>query len=226
MPFADKLDRMCIAADRDARNLLRRHVHDLSLLVAAALKTGKWADLPVKSQLLIHETADQAVDAADLADAADFVSTKVLSADNGKVVDLKSNGDFRTVQDRILDLFETKQVPARGFVYVAWSARPEEFLYVGRAKDSGRLTLAAHGKLAHATASASTVSLVFPTQSRDETIRSLEACIIRLVEHATGELPKLNARRERLPMGNSLQQLEQLGGFLANIAKRITPLAD
>lgn len=226
MGLEDKLGRMCSAADRDARKLLKRHLHDLSLLVAAALKTGKWADLPVKTQLLIDTAADEAVEAADIADAADFVNSKVLSAGNGRVVDLKTSADFAAVQDRIAELFETKQVPIRGFVYVAWSGRPEEFVYVGRAKDSKRLSLAAHGKLAHATATASTVSLLFPTQSREEIIRDLEACVIRLVEHATGRLPRLNMRRERQPVGDSLRELERLGTFLTGVAKRVTPLAD
>ncbi len=221
-----KLDRMCARADRDARIRLQRHMRNLALLVATALKTGKWADLPVKTQLKIEDTANAAIDAAELADAADFVSNKVLTADNGRVIDIRSNSDFHAIQERILGLFESKEAPPRGFVYVAWSARPEEFLYVGRAKDSGRLGLTAHGKLAHATASASTVSLLFPTQSRANTIESLEACVIRLVEEATGSLPKLNSRRETLPLGDSLRELERLAAFLNSVAKRITPLSD
>lgn len=223
MGFQAKLDRMCASADRVARVRLRRHTRDLALLVAAALKTGKWADLPIKTQLHIGDAANAALDAADLADAADFVNAKVLTADHGKVCDIKSHSDFHVIQGRILELFEAKEVPPRGFVYVVWSARPEDFYYVGRARGSGRLGLSAHGKLAHATAKASTVSLLFPTQSRAEIIESLEACVIRLIEEATGRLPRLNSRRERLPLGDSLRELERLGTFLTKVAKRISP---
>lgn len=226
MGLEDKLARMCAAADRDARRDLDRHIRHLSQLVASALKTSRWTDLPIKTQRQISDAAEAGLDAAELADAADFINTRVLAAGNGRVVDLRSDGDFHRLQDRILDLFESKQAPARGFVYVAWSARPERFVYVGKAASSNRLALAGHGKLAHAAATVSTVSLLFPAQSRKETLQSLEASVIRVIEAELRELPELNSRRERLPLGNSLRELEALGAFLEGIARQIAPFSD
>lgn len=226
MGLDDKLARICAAADRDARRELGRHVSDLSKLVAAALKASRWTDLPIKTDQLISNAANAALDAAERADAADYINTKLLDAGNGRVIDLRVTGNVRRLQDSILALFETGQAPDRGFVYVAWSARPERFVYVGMAATSNRLTLAGHGKLAHALATVSTVSLLFPTQSRKETLQSLEGSVIRVIEAACGVLPENNSRREAVPVGESQEELEQLAAFLTRVARKVSPYSD
>jgi hypothetical protein len=226
MALEDKLARMCATADRDARRDLARHVRDLSKVVAAALKTSRWADLPIKTDQLISNTADAALSAAELADAADFINAKLLDAGNGRVIDLRANGNFKRLQGSILDLFDAGHAPDRGFVYVAWSARPERFVYVGMAASSNRLTLSAHGKLAHALATVSTVSLLFPTQSRKETLQYLEASVTRVIEAACGALPENNSRRETVPVGESQRELDQLATFLTRVGRKVSPYGD
>lgn len=223
MGFEHKLEQLCIAADRQATANLKRHTKRLAVLVANVLKTGHWTELPVKTDRNLREAAEAAVDAAELADAANFVSDKLLRATNGRIVDLKMDIHLRTIQQQIYQLFETGKAPSRGFVYVAWSVRPERFMYVGKARQINRLNLVSHGKLSHAAAHVTTLSLLFPTQSLDETLLALEASVVRLVQHSTGTLPELNDRREEVPVGTPSQALKQLAGFLSRVAKSIDP---
>jgi hypothetical protein len=163
----------------------------------------------------------EAVDAADLADAARYVAERVLQAPNGQVIDLPLAKDLHTIQRRITNLFHNRRAPFRGFVYVAWGARPEHFVYVGKAGSNGRLNLVAHGKLANAAAYAAYISLIFPSQSRPDILSELEACIIRLVKFRTGRLPVLNKREELVPSGPAADELEALTGFLGGVGRSV-----
>jgi hypothetical protein len=221
MGLKAKLERMCIHADRSASADLHRHTKDLATLVATVLRTVRWEDLPIKTQRHLSETAEAAKSAAILADAAECINTRVFDAPNGKIADLKISTELREVQEQIWNLFETGEVPRRGFVYVAWSAKPERFLYVGKAGNVERLNLAAHGKLAHAAAHVTTLSLLFPNQSRDEVLSGVEASVIRLVEHATGQWPELNDRGESVPSGQPSQRLSRLAQFLATVGRSV-----
>lgn len=221
MGFEDKLERMCILADRSASLELRRHTKDLAKLVAVVLSTGRWEDLPIKTQRHLSEAAEAARTAADLADAAEFINNRVFEAQNGRIEDLKISTDLREVQEQIRNLFDIGQVPPRGFVYVAWSAKPELFMYVGKAGNIDRLNLAAHGKLAHSAAHVTTLSLIFPNQSRKDFLSGLEASVIRVIEHATGNLPELNDRDEKVPPGEPTNRLSRLAEFLSDVARSV-----
>lgn len=212
---------MCIRADRFASIELRRHTKDLARIVAAVLRTGRWEDLPIKTQRQLSEAAAAAMDAADLADAAEFVNKQVFDAQNGRIEDLKTSPNLREFQYQIQNHFDTAQVPQRGFVYVAWSAKPEIFMYVGKARKVGRLNPVVHGKLSHSVAHVTTLSLIFPSQSRDVVLSGLEASVIRVIEHATGNLPELNDRRERVPPCNPTMRLSRLAKFLTDVAQSV-----
>jgi hypothetical protein len=222
--FKDKLERMCISAHRSASQELRRNTKDIARLVATVLRTGRWEDLPIKMQRRLSEVADAARGVAGLADAAEFINNKVFESQNSRVEDLKISTDLREVQEQIRNLFDDGQVPKRGFIYVAWSARPELFMYVGKAGNVERLNLAAHGKLAHSAAHVTTLSLIFPSQSREDVLSGLEASVIRVVEHTTGRWPELNSRGERVPLGEPTKQLTRLAKFLTGVAKSVDVL--
>ena len=221
MGFHEKLDRMCVTADRNAKRSLGRNTKDLAGLVAAVLRTRRWSQLSLKTQRKLEETAAAACAAADFADAAEFTNERLLAAANGRVIDLRLKPDLKAMQDQIRSLFESKEAPARGFVYVAWSARPETFMYVGMASQVTRLNLSVHGKLANAAAHCTTLSLLFPTQSVKAVLFGLEASTCSLVAHCTGAPPELNDRRETVPIGAASSELRALGSFLVDIAKRV-----
>lgn len=221
MGFEDKLKRMRISANRSASQELRRHTKDIAKLVAEVLHTGCWEDISIETQQNLNKAAVAARDAADLADATEFINNKVFESLNAHVEDLKVSGDFRETQEQIRSLFDTSQVPKRGFIYIAWSARPERFMYVGKAGNVERLNLAAHGKLANSAAHVTTLSLIFPSQSREDVLSGLEASVIRVVEHSTGQMPELNSRGERVPPGEPAMQLRRLAKFLTGVAKSV-----
>jgi hypothetical protein len=221
MGFQEKLDRMCVAADREAKRQLARHTKDLAALVAAVLRSKRWGDLSLKTQRLLEETAEAACNAAELADAAEFTNDRLLAATNGRVVDLTLKQDLRAMQEQIYSLFESREAPHRGFVYVAWSARPECFMYVGKAKQVDRLNLAVHGKLSHAAAHCTKLSLLFPTQSLEKVLFGLEASVCKLVEHCSGDRPELNDRKEIVPTGRASAELTALSTFLTGVAKQV-----
>jgi len=222
MAFEEKLERMCTAADSRGTRELNRNMKELSKLLSLVLHEGKWERLPIKTQGHIEDAAGFVLASAELSDAAEYVNEKVLRPNNGKVVDVKIGSDIRRAQAQIDALFESGEAPKRGFVYVAWSARPERFLYVGKAKSSSRLNLAAHGKLSNAIAHASTLSLVFPSRSSDEILRSLEASIILLARFTAPDGLEFNERYELVPLGTATEGIQALASFLQGVAENIS----
>lgn len=101
MGSKEKLDRMCVSADKEAKRQLARHTGDLAVLVAAVLRSRRWMDLPLKTRRRLDETGQAACDAADLADAAEYTNDRLLDAANGLVVDLTLKRDLRAMQDQI-----------------------------------------------------------------------------------------------------------------------------
>lgn len=217
MSFENKLWRMIERVDREAQRQLKSSIKDFATNVALILKTQAWSDIPVAKERILAEAAHDALSAAKQLDASDYLRQKVLCADSGRILDVKLKQGLRDAQDQITLLFETKQAPPRGFVYVAWSGRPEKFLYVGKAGNARRLNLTQHGKLARATAHSTTLSLLFPTQSRAEILSGVEGSLLRTVKACTGSLPRLNDKNGRVPAGAGTKRLHELGDFLLNV---------
>lgn len=87
----------------------------------------------------LYNTAAQARELARILDATGYLEDKVFQPEKARIVDLKLKLDLQAVQDQIQEMFNTKESPQRGFVYIAWSARPEEYWYVGKASTVERL---------------------------------------------------------------------------------------
>jgi hypothetical protein len=222
MGFEEKLNQMCVSGDREAAKELVHHTKSIARLVAAVLKVGKLAALPIKTQEILTKASEDAREAARIGDAAEYVYTRLL-ADRASVVDIKMRLDLRQVQDQIYALFDEKEAPARGFVYVAWSGHPERFMYVGKAANASRLNLTQHGLLANAAAHATTLSLLFPSQSRKQILLDLEASVIALIESWTGGLPELNHKRETVPICSPSKELSLLAAFFNSVAADLDP---
>lgn len=225
MGFEEKLNQMCESGDRTAAKKLVHHTKSIARLVAAVLKVSKWAALPIKTQELLTGASEDAREAARIGDAAEYVHTRLLGADRASVVDLKMRLDLRQVQDQIYALFDEKEAPVRGFVYVAWSSRPERFMYVGKAANASRLNLTQHGLLANAAAHATTLSLLFPSQSKKQILLDLEASVIALIDSWTGDLPELNHKRETVPICSPSKELSRLAEFFDSVAAGLDPVA-
>lgn len=94
-------------------------------------------------------------------------------------------------------------------------------MYVGKASHVERLRLSAHGKLSHAAAQCTKLSLLFPTKSFESVLFGHEASVCKLVEHWCGNRPELNDRIELIPPGRASSDLADLARFLGGVAKRV-----
>lgn len=208
--------RVALTVEREAeRNLLllARQTHEV-------MTKWEWQNLPKKkAQAIARAISDARVHATTL-DAASCLDERVLRRRTGQIIDLKIKKDLLALQEQILNLFASGSAPRRGFVYVAWSVRPEHFYYVGKAKGIKRLSLASHGKLARATAPghATHLSLVFPAQSRERVLRDVEASILRLVAYDKGRLPWLNGKHEAVPHHAMNEFLDGLASFFDDLS--------
>lgn len=229
MAFEDKLRQIFDKQENISRADLQRQIRSLARLAGGALRDDAWRNATAKIDKALSEAAAEARRLARILDATGYLEDKVLHKAS-LIVDVRLKPELRSVQDQIEKMFETKEAPCRGFVYIAWSARPEEYWYVGKANTVERLNLAAHGKLARATADATQLSLIFPTQSREAILQGVEAAMLALIEGHTGELPKLNDRRERVVENKGTDELRCLSNFLGSIAddlksERLKPAA-
>lgn len=208
-------------AGHHARRELRLHRRSLADLVADIIEDGRWNNLSTKDERQLRETLELARRSANTLNAISFLETRVLASHNGKAIDIKLKRDLADAQAQILDKFESGEAPKRGFVYVSWSQRPEQYFYVGKARTVDRLNLSQHGKLANTVGRASTLSLIFPHQSSEETLLGVEASILNLLEVHMGNPPELNARVERIPTQDGSDELAGLQGFILSVASMI-----
>ena len=224
MGFENKLHKLCDRAQSKAPQMLDQGIQDIALLAADAIRDNKWDPLPIKTQDRLNEAFDNVRFCAEASDASEYINRYLITALHGRVCDLKISGRHPdAIQADISNLFDSKQVPRRGFVYVAWTDRPTSYSYVGKASKVDRLNLTRHGNLAHAVAHDTTVSLLFPAQSEETILLGVEASVIRLIEYDTGLLPDLNKKRETVPCGSALDQLNRLGNFIDWLASSLDP---
>lgn len=225
MSLKGKLAKMHELAEQDGYKTFQRSTRELADLIATVLRDRNWDSMSVKTDDKLSNTVSEVREAARLLDAAEYIQEKVLSPSNGKIVDLrlKKNKDFQVVQEQIKEMFATKKVPQRGFVYVAWSRKPERYLYVGKAKSPSRLDLTSNGKLSWATMYATTLSLLFPSKSDEEILLGVEASILSLINNYTRKLPKHNVSNGKVPLCSVTAEIENLAIFLNQIADFVYP---
>lgn len=208
--------RVARTVEREAERTLLR----LARQINEVMTTWEWAELPKRRTQAIASAISEARAYTTTLDAAAYLEERILKEPSALVVDLRVKRDLLALQEQIQDLFERGEAPRRGFVYVAWSVRPERFYYVGKAKGVKRLNLASHGKLARATAPghATHLSLLFPAQSRERVLRDVEASVLRLVMFDKGRLPRLNSKHESVPFHAMTDFLDGLSGFLSDVS--------
>ena len=212
MSVKKKLRTLCDEADKNAEKEWKKALDDIRQVVGEELRGDirRAGIIRAASEKRIEHAASAIRDATAALDAADEVRD-VLRAPQTVVRDIRASRDIHLTQSRIYDLFLERRVPRRGFVYLVWSARPEHFFYVGKAKSRERLNLRNRGYIAHALANGATrVSVVFPPGTSDRRRSQLEACVLRVIQERTGTLPEHNSRLERLPAGDNSECRRQL----------------
>jgi hypothetical protein len=126
-------------------------------------------------------------------------------------------------------LKEVESSNSKGCVYVAWTTKPFEFLYIGKAgADQGgnikRLTDKTHIDLFHACRTAQWLSLIHTKKTTPSTLFRLEACLIELYYFLRKEGSiKKGKRGEYLPPNNTQHPKRHLyQGEAFTEIKRIT----
>lgn len=181
MKLEDKLRQVFDRAEMFSHDALQRQTRTLASLITNVLRDAAWGNIAARTAKALSDAAAQARELARILDATGYLEDKVFQPKNARIVDIRLKQDLQAVQDQIQEMFDTKEAPQRGFVYIVWSARPEEYWYVGKANTVERLNLNSHGKLARATAHATKLSLIFPSQSREEVLAGVEASVLALI---------------------------------------------
>jgi hypothetical protein len=210
MGIEEKLASLCDVADK-SMTAVNSNTRQLFQLLADDAKKFKFS-YDARHQVLIDEILQNGL----ISDSASFILDTILDSDRAKLADLVLGPDRSraTLKPKISEFLREMNGNDRGFVYVAWKARPEEYHYVGKAGSSARMNLDAHGKLLEALKSASTLSFIFPAISKANTISNLEAAMMHLIEFKTGSLPTENDKKESSHLdyecGEELTQIRKL----------------
>jgi hypothetical protein len=192
---------------------------DLSLHIAELIHRGE------HNRDDMHEILDRLRETARVFDAATYLRETVLAATHGRVVDIPVDQDFGKLQDSIFEVVDGDKSLQRGFVYVAWARRPEQFYYVGKAPSGvDRLNLRSHGTLARATSAgyATVLSLIYPSQSRPEIVANVEAATMMIIRADTDELPQFNEKQERVPASVGSNHIDSVARALSAIVNAMS----
>lgn len=210
-----KLKRLLGYADKTAKRELAAHRKTISRLVAGALRSGR--PLTVRNRNALNNALAGMNDCAEVLDACSYLKAKVMKPstdfDNIRLV-----RDFVGYKDRVRQAFSNAR--KRGHVYVAWKRVPEEFVYVGQARDHGRLTGNGHTKLGFASAKpATTLSLIFPRRSSKKTLDDIEGSLLALIKYTCEDRPTwLNEKNGAVPCEGKLavgsRMLQEAARFL------------
>jgi hypothetical protein len=159
-------------------------------------------------------------DAVVALDAVTHIAKEFLGRPH-LIHDLPMPKDLDGCKKAISEAFKSKKVPKRGFVYLAWTAAPEVFYYVGLGGSDARLDLDKHGKLAWSLASAETLSLMFPERSDKRDLGDLEGSVMQLVRGVTGKLPIHNTDPVLAPEAEATLMHRNFGSMFLALCERV-----
>lgn len=217
-----RLREHCKQACSEAEDALAEALVKVSKRLESKLVDSMLDDTDFSDQRLVEAIAT-ARDAAATLDACDLLERKVLARDLShpfiEDIDVAGSTDFWRLRQLVDDHREWLH---RGYVYVAWRMRAHDglgpYYYVGRAGTGERLDLNGHSKLSHALRPATVLSIIFPTRSDFDTLRTVEASVLRVLR-AVDLTPVFNEKPETVPAGIGAKQigskhLARLGSFL------------
>jgi hypothetical protein len=109
--------------------------------------------------------------------------------------------------------------PQKAFVYVAWSARPEAYWYVGQASNESRIRkIRQHGNLSLALRDATLFTLIYP-RSR-QCLDDVESALLRALKHV-GRFPPHNGSLPRPPHASRREKLRHMSRMLNRFGQRL-----
>lgn len=220
--LAHRLRRMNSAVAAVANRELGRHVQDVGAQIATSMQATRWKSASKSADERLRRSIEAVRGIAEIGDAAACLSTQLFSGRHSRVVDIRVAGlHVRDVQNEIALTCADQRFPRRGFIYVAWRARPEAYHYVGRASSAARLNQHSHGMLALAIRDSVTLSLLFPHHSRARNIVDVEASVMRVISAFTGKMPTWNDRPEPIPRLDPSKCLNGVSWQLTRLGKSL-----
>ncbi len=222
--FEVRLRRMLREVKRPTARKLDRCIAALARLTQAAVRWGGFESKPTEKRR--HRLSQEIRTSASVLDACAIVEEvlfKPKRANSQTHFMCSGNVESRRhiVKRRVRELIADRSIPNRGQCYVAWSLRPERFLYVGMGKSKARLDPMKNVKLAQALGSATSLTLVFP--SSPARLPGLEASLIAVIKAAKGARPRFNDRDEKVPVGDASREVEYISAHLELVAEDLYP---
>lgn len=210
MKFADQLLGLVEYAESTGKERLDSRLRSFVATVVDGLKAD-WGEF--ERQELI-EDAEEAGEAAIWLDAVHCA--RKLGMTGAKVADIPLAGGSTAgnAQASIAQLFESKALPKKGFVYVLWTASPEEYGFVGTAGSLSECKFSPKSSAGKALADAETLSLIVPARGGKKQLSELSSSIIHLTRCKLDADPTHNddvdADMPDSPAWKPIQQLSDL----------------
>ncbi len=228
MSFSETLERLVEEAYTEGTKKLDESLKSFAATMIDSLQED-WGDFELSN---LTADADDAGEAAMWLDAV--ACTKKLASGKAHYADIELQGlAGGDVAAQVAELFESKKLPNKGLVYIAWSEvegddlSASDYSYVGYAPSHRKLNFKSTSKLGKAIKEATTLSLIVPKNSKGDDLEALASSIIHLTRAATNEDPTFNddvdAAMPDSPAWKKLDQLsdmlEQAGVHLNNRAR-------
>jgi len=197
MHTIEKLNHLCgkshYILTRDRRRLYIQLAAEISSLLLSTKEKDRG-----KLSLAVRKTVEHLRVLHLRLDAIGHLLEHVIGPNNA--YELPVPRGFASANNFLQDELSNGGYPNRGFVYIARRKRPEEFFYVGKAGSVSRLRLHAHGPLAYSLNKCSHLTVIYPLQSRDNTLLKIEASTIAILTHSN-LAPTYNTKSCRIPPG-------------------------
>lgn len=163
----------------------------------------------------LFEDAEEAGEAAMWLDAVHCARKLGLSGASCADIELSGSTTADDTCAQIAQLFATKALPNKGFVYVLWTASPEEYGYIGSAGSLSECTFSPKSPAGKALADAETLSLLVPARGGKKQLKELRSSLIHLSRCKLDVDPTHNDEVDaEMPDSPAWQPIRQLSDLL------------
>lgn len=215
MKFSEQLQDLVEHAEAAGKEHLNSRLRSFVATVVDGLVEGgknEWSEFN-RDELV--EDAEEAGEAAIWLDAAHCARRLGMKGASGADIALSGNDTPADTQASINQLYADTALPKKGFVYVLWTAAPEEYAYVGTAGSVSECKFSPKSEAGHALPDAATLSLIVPARGGKKQLSELASSIVHLIRCKTDADPTHNDDVDAdMPDSPSWQPIKQLSDLL------------
>jgi hypothetical protein len=187
MRFSQRLAELIRYAEEAGKQRIRESLDAF----VGTLVDGLGDDWSKFDQSTLTQDADDAGEGAIWLDAV--ACARSLADEHAAHADIAlANQTPSDVAAEVDRLFSSRQLPAKGLVYVLWDESPESYSFVGRASSRKKLDFTGKGGLARALSRSATLSLIVPNRGGQAQLEALASSIIHLIRCKMEEDPRFN----------------------------------